>query len=317
MRLVTAHEIDAALNPPRLADALAAAFRGSLTAPKRHHHAIPRAGGDATLLLMPAWSAQSPDGATEAMMGVKVVTVFPDNSSRVLPSVLGSYILMDGSSGQPLAVLDGARLTLWRTAAASALAARHLARPDRRRMLMVGAGALCPFMIRAHAAEARLTDIAIWNQRPARAEAQVAALAGEGLPVRLAGSLEEEARAADLISCATLATTPLIKGDWLKPGSHLDLVGAFNMAMREADAEALHRARLYVDTPAALSEGGDIAIGLRDSEITPDAIQGDLTGLCAGTAKGRGSPGEITLFKSIGAAVEDLAAAALVWSRLA
>jgi ornithine cyclodeaminase/alanine dehydrogenase-like protein (mu-crystallin family) len=315
MRVVSAGEIDAALKPSLLADALAAAFRGSLTAPKRHHHAIERAAGDATLLLMPAWSAPHA-GAAQPMMGVKVVTVFPDNSTRALPSVLGSYILMDGTSGQPLAVMDGTRLTLWRTAAASALAARHLAQADRRRMLMVGAGALCHFMIRAHAAEARLTDIAIWNHNPARAQAQVMALAGDGLPVRVAGDLATEARAADLITCATLSTSPLIKGDWLKPGCHVDLVGAFSMAMREADADALKSARLYVDTSAALSEGGDVAIGLRDNEILPGAIQGDLPGLCTGAAQGRGSPGEITLFKSIGAAIEDLAAAALVWSQL-
>jgi ornithine cyclodeaminase len=313
MRVITAGEIDAALCPRDMADALAEAFRGSLTAPARHHHTVPRPGADATLLLMPAWTAT---GTGEAVMGVKIVTVFPDNAARSLPSVLGSYILMDGASGAPIAVMDGARLTLWRTAAASALAARHLARKDRKRMLMVGAGALCPFLIRAHAAEADLSDIAIWNHNPARSLAQADLLAADGLPVRVAASLEAEASAADLISCATLSTSPLVKGEWLKPGCHVDLVGAFNMAMREVDDEALARASLFVDTPAALVEGGDVAIAVRDGGITSEAVKGDLARLCDGTVAGRVQDGEITLFKSIGASIEDLAAAKLVWSKL-
>jgi ornithine cyclodeaminase len=313
MRVITAGEIDAALSPRDMADALAEAFRGSLTAPARHHHTVPRPDADATLLLMPAWTAAGGGGA---LMGVKIVTVFPDNATRSLPSVLGSYILMDGASGVPVAVMDGARLTLWRTAGASALAARHLARNGRKRMLMVGAGALCPFLIRAHAAEADLTDIAIWNHNPARSQAQADLLAAEGLPVRVAASLEVEARAADLISCATLSTSPLVRGEWLAPGCHVDLVGAFNMAMREVDDETLTRASLFVDTQAALVEGGDIAIAIRDGGLTPEAMKGDLARLCAGTVVGRRLEDEITLFKSIGASIEDLAAAQLVWSKL-
>jgi ornithine cyclodeaminase len=313
MRVITAGEIDAAISPRDMADALAEAFRGSLTAPARHHHTVPRPAADATLLLMPAWTAAE---MVDAVMGVKIVTVFPDNATRSLPSVLGSYILMDGASGAPVAVMDGARLTLWRTAGASALAARHLARKGRKRMLMVGAGALCPFLIRAHAAEADLSDIAIWNHNPARSQAQADLLSGEGLPVRIATSLEAEARAADLISCATLSAAPLIRGEWLQPGCHLDLVGAFNMAMREVDDEALARASLYVDTPAALVEGGDVAIAVRDGGLRPEAVQGDLARLCRGEIPGRKRDDEITLFKSIGASIEDLAAARLVWARL-
>jgi ornithine cyclodeaminase len=313
MRVITAEEIDAALSPRAMADALAEAFRGSLTAPPRHHHTVPRPVADATMLLMPAWTAAGHD---KAVMGVKIVTVFPDNATRSLPSVLGSYILMDGASGAPVAVMDGARLTLWRTAGASALAARHLARKSRRRMLMVGAGALCPFLIRAHAAEANLSDIAIWNHNSARSQAQADLLGAEGLPVRVATSLEAEARAADLISCATLSPSPLIRGEWLAPGCHVDLVGAFNMAMREVDDAALARGSLFVDTPAALVEGGDIAIAVRDGAISAEKVQGDLARLCCGEIVGRGGDDEITLFKSIGASIEDLAAAQLVWSKL-
>lgn len=313
MRVVDAAEIDRILDFAGLIEALDAAFRGDIVTPVRHHHEIATAGAAATLLLMPAWSGP---GAGRPVLGTKVVTVFPDNASRALPSVMGSYLLMDGASGAPLAVLDGARLTLWRTAAASALAARHLARPDARRMLMVGAGALAPFLIRAHAGQRPLEDVALWNHRPGRAEALAASLRAAGLPVRAAGDLEGEARAADLISCATLSRAPVVLGDWLKPGAHLDLVGAFNLSMREADDQALRRARLHVDTAAALSEGGDVALGLRDGAIDRAAVRGDLFDLCRGRIAGRGGPEEITLFKSVGTAIEDLAAAELVWRRL-
>src|SRR5215207_6340705 len=145
MRIAAAEEIDRALSVPALIVALADAFRGGLIAPERHHHRIERSGRElGTLLLMPAWSARN------GFIGVKVATIFPDNSLKGLPSLLGSYLLMDGATGRPLALLDGARLTLWRTAAASALAARVLARPEARRMAMVGAGALATFLIRAH-----------------------------------------------------------------------------------------------------------------------------------------------------------------------
>ena len=311
MRVVSADEIDRALTFPVLVDALAAAFRGGLTAPARNHHGIARPGGDATLLLMPAWT-DGPGGFS----GVKVVTVYPDNATRSLPSVLGTYLLLDGSSGMPLAALDGTRLTLWRTAAASALGARHLARPDATRLLMVGAGALSPHLVRAHAGQRPLTDIALWARRPEAAEVLAATLRAEGLPARAATDLAAEAGAADIVSCATLSREPLIRGDWLKPGAHLDLVGAFNLSMREADDEALARAAVHVDTQAALTEGGDVAVAIAAGTFAAEGVRGDLAGLVTGRSPGRTSPKDVTLFKSIGASLEDLAAAILVWSRL-
>ncbi len=179
MRVVSAEEIDRVLAFPALVDALAEAFRGGLAAPPRHHHAIDRPGGEATLLLMPAWT-EGRDGFS----GVKIVTVYPDNATRSLPSVLGTYLLLDGSSGMPLAALDGTRLTLWRTAAASALGARHLARADSTRLLVVGAGALSTHLARAHASQRPLTDIAVWARRPEAAEAVAAGLRADGLPAR-------------------------------------------------------------------------------------------------------------------------------------
>lgn len=307
LRILGAEEIDAALTPDTMVDALAGAFRGGLVAPSRHHHGIRRPDGEATLLLMPAWDE------ADGFLGVKVVTVFPGNGARGLGSVQGTYLLMDGATGRPLAALDGARLTLWRTAGASALAARHLARSDARRMVMVGAGTLAPFLIRAHAAARPIREVAIWNRRPESAARLAAALDGAGLRVTATEDLEGAVREADLVSCATLSREPLVRGAWLKAGAHLDLVGAFTLAMREADDAALTRGRLFVDTPDALVEGGDVAAAIRAGTLAREAVAGDLAGLCRQIAPGRSDAADVTVFKSIGASLEDLAAATAVW----
>jgi ornithine cyclodeaminase len=278
--------------------------------PDRHHHEVGHGADHATHLLMPAWTADAPAGG---FIGCKVVNVFPGNGAKGMPAIHGTYLLMSGETGAPLAALDGTALTVWRTAAASALAGRYLVRKTASRMLMVGAGALAPFFIRAHAAEHRLTDIAIWNHRPEKAVALAASLAAQGWPVRATTDLETEARAADVISCATLSKSPLIRGDWLKPGSHLDLAGAYNMMTRECDDAAIARARVFIDTKAGLTEGGDVAQAIKAGAITADHVQGTLFDLCQGKVAGRTGDADITLFKSIGTAIEDLAAAMLVW----
>ena len=313
MRVFSAADIDRTLDFPALVDELAEAMRGGFIAPHRHHHAVQRAGEPvATHLLMPAWT----ESASRAglYLGVKLVNVFPGNSRRGLPAVNGLYVLQSGRTGETLAAIDGTRLTHWRTASASALAARHLARPDAKRLLIVGTGALAPFMARAHASVRRYERIAVWNHRPGGAERLAAALAESGLPASPAEDLEAAVAEADVISCATLAAEPLIAGRWLRPGQHLDLVGAFNVSMREADDEALRRSRIYVDTDAALVEGGDVTVGILGGVIDRSAVIADLPALCRG-APGRRAADEITLFKSVGAAIEDLAAAILVWRK--
>ena len=254
------------------------------------------------MLLMPAWSAHG------NALGVKLVNVFPGNTSRGLPAVQGLYVLMDGRTGAPVATMDGARLTLWRTAAASALAARFLARQDASRLLMVGAGALAPFLIRAHASVRPIRRIQIWNRSAAGAEKVALQLRADGLDVCVAADLEKAVREADVISCATLSADALIAGAWLQPGQHVDLVGAFTMGMREVDDAALHRARVFVDTPAALSEGGDVAIAIASGMLKREAVAGDFATLCAG-AQGREADKDVTIFKAVGAAIEDLACA--------
>lgn len=307
---ISAAEVERRLDYPALIAALRQGFAEDWSVPVRHHYGIPIAGEpEQTLLLMPAWDAGK-------SIGMKMVTVTPGNAARQLPAIQGIYLLLDGATGQPQALIDGPALTARRTAAASALAADYLARKDAARMLMVGAGALSLPLVEAHRAVRPIRDVQLWARDPAKAAEKVAELKRHGIDATVTTSLEVAARAADLISCATLSRTPLIQGDWLQPGAHLDLVGAYTPEMRESDDSCVTRASLFVDTRAgALKEGGDIAIPLRNGVITESAVKGDLFDLCRGQHPGRRRADEITLFKSVGTALEDFAAARLAVKR--
>jgi ornithine cyclodeaminase/alanine dehydrogenase-like protein (mu-crystallin family) len=308
MRFITAEEIDRTLTYPALIEALREAFRADIKAPVRHHHPI----GNATLLLMPAWSGGNQ--TAESFLGTKIVTVFPDNGKLSKPAVLGSYILMSGATGEPLAVIDGTALTRWRTACASALAASYLAREDASHLVMVGAGALAPYLVRAHASVRPIKKVTLWNRTRGRAVQAAFGLAVSGIETEVTDDLEIAMGTADIVSCATLSATPLVRGKWLKKGAHVDLVGGFTPKMREADDDTIKRARVYVDTRAgATKEAGDIVQPLKSGVLKKEAIHGDLFGLCREEAKGRTGNMQITLFKSVGTAIEDLAAAMLVW----
>ncbi len=312
MRFFTAAEIGAALDYPSLIAALHDAFRAGVEVPARHRHAVGQGEGAGTLLLMPAWMNEG----SPRYLGAKILTVFPENAKRHLSSVAATYFLMSAETGFPLAGFDGHELTVWRTGAASALAAKYLAREDASRLLIVGAGSLAPHLARAHASVRPIREISVWNRTPAGAEALAAKLRAENFEARAVENLEASVREADIVSCATLSTEPLIKGAWLKDGAHLDLVGGFTPSMREADDDAVKRARVYVDTSAgALQEAGDIIGPMSRGVLRAEDIQGDLSDLCRGLVRGRGAANEITLFKSVGSAIEDLAAAALLWRK--
>ena len=306
MRIIGAGDVEAALEFPMLVERLRQMFRSGCAVPLRHHHTVPTGGdADATLLIMPAWQ----EGGH---IGVKIVTVFPDNGKVSLPSVMGAYILMDGKSGKPLALIDGPSLTLRRTAAASALAARYLAREDCERLLMVGTGALAPNLILAHAAVRPICNVLIWGRDVDKAKKLAKRLDRPDFKVVATDDLEGAARGADVISCATLSQDPLVHGDWLQPGTHLDLVGGFTPTMRETDDAAMVKARVFVDTrEGAMSEAGDIVQPLASGVIGEDDIAGDLFDLTRGDRAGRRFYDQITLFKSVGTALEDLAAAKL------
>ena len=313
MRIVSADDLDRVLTPAALVDALHDAFRADVEVPPRHVHMIPQpSGSEAKLLLMPAWTTSG-----ERLTGCKIVSVYPDNARLNKPSVYGSYLLMSGETGEALALIDGTALTGWRTAAASALAARYLAREDAEHLVMVGAGALSAHLIRAHSAVRPIKRVTLWNRTRSRAVSTAFALHAAGIEPLIADDLEAAVRTADIVSCATLSAQPLIRGAWLKKGAHLDLVGAFTPMMREADNDAVRCSRIYVDVRSSAPKGsGDIAIPLKQKIIKLTDIQGDLFELCRGKKKGRRRDSEITLFKSVGSAIEDLAAATLVWRQL-
>lgn len=316
MLTISAADIDTCLTHSGLVETLRNAFRDGAVQPVRHHHTVERPeGADTTLLLMPAWTDFSRATAEgDGHIGIKIVTVSPDNNAIGKPAVMGQYLLLDGTTGEPQALIDGQRLTLWRTACASALAATFLAREDAKKLLVIGAGALSPFLARAHSAVRPIDEIRIWNRTRANAEKVVQKLRAEGLNVSVADDLDETVGWADIVSSATISDTPLVKGAFLKPGTHVDLVGAFTPQLRESDDEAVAKARVYVDTRAgATREAGDIVQALASGALAKDGIVADLFELARGEKPGRGSPEEITLFKSVGAALEDLAAGIAVW----
>ena len=303
----SAAQVHAALDYKLLAESLREAFREGCVAPLRHVHDVTGAGD--RLLLMPAWRPGKD-------LGVKLVTVFPHNRERGAATVSALYVLLDGASGHPRALIDGEALTLRRTAAASALAATYLAREDSATLLVIGSGALAPHMARAHCALRPIAKLMLWGRSAARAQALAALLREEGLPARALADLAQGLAQADIVSCATTATEPVVRGSLLRPGTHVDLVGGFTPQMREADDELIARAEIFVDTYAgALSEAGDLVQPLASGRLARERVRAELAELIAGTHPGRRSADEITLFKSVGTALEDLCAARLVLER--
>jgi ornithine cyclodeaminase len=319
MLTISAADVDRALTFPSLVETLRTAFREGAVQPVRHHHTVERPDGAAsTLLLMPAWTDFNAAGSSaNGHIGVKIVTVSPDNNAIGKPAVMGLYLLLNGTTGEPEALIDGQRLTQWRTACASALAASYLAREDASHLLVIGAGALSPFLAKAHSAVRPIKTIRIWNRTEANAEKVAAQLRAEGLPAEAVTDLDTELGKADIVSSATISTSPLVKGALLKPGTHVDLVGGFTPDMRESDDDAISRATVYVDTRAgATKEAGDIVQPLASGLLKPEGIVADLHELARGEKTGRTSASQITLFKSVGAALEDLAAGIAVYKAL-
>lgn len=285
-----------------LVDALEDAHRGPPPAAERALLEQPAAGGGSDAFLI--WPAWQPGEA----LGIKLVTSFPANprGREGLPTIQAVYVLFDGANGRPLAMIDGTELTFWKTAADSALGARFLARDDARRLLMVGAGAVAPALIRGHlAVRPGIEVVRIWNRTPAKAAAIAEGLSG--VDAAATSDLESEIQEADVICAATGASEPLIRGAWLKPGCHVDLVGGFTPAMRESDDEAVRRAEIFVDSRwFTIAHAGDLSQPIAAGVITPDDVRGDLFDLGSGRVPGRTDAEAITLFKNGGGAHLDL-----------
>lgn len=289
-----------------LIEALRAMFVAGCEVPARGVHRIEGADGGGTLLVMPAWRAG-------ARLGIKSVTIFPGNGARGLPGLHSTYLLFDATTGVPLAQLDGNEITSRRTAAAAALAASFLARSDARRLLILGTGRVAALLAEAMRCVRPIDSVQVWNHRPASAQALAAELRAAGCAASATDDLAAAVASADIVSCATLSTAALIRGEWLRPGSHLDLIGSFTPQMREADAECFARCRVFVDTEEALVKSGDVLEAIAADAFGADRLQGTLTELCRGTRAGRRDATERTLFKAVGSALEDLAAAELVF----
>ena len=304
--VIDAERTRASLPFDRLIPALREAFTEGADVPLRHHHFMPQPDGStATILIMPAWQ--------RAFIGIKVVTIFPENGKRLLPGLFSSYLLCDGETGQHIALIDGNEITSRRTAGIGALGAGFLAREDATKLLVVGSGRIASLAADAFRAVRPIDKVAVWNVHEAGAARLVFDLRAKGIDAYVAPDLERAVGDADIVSCATLAERPVIKGAWLKPGVHLDLVGSFTPFMREADDEVFRRGRVWLDTYDALKESGELLDPIRDGVIAASDIAGSLAELCRGERKGRADDGEITVFKAVGNALSDIAAAGLVY----
>lgn len=307
MLFFTDEQVRKALDYEQLIDALRSIFQSDYTMPLRHHHFYKsKAGEDNALILMPVWN--------ERFMGVKQVVVAPNNHTVDLPAIFAQYTLMDTQTGEPLAQMNAAELTSRRTACTSALAASYLARKDVKHLLIVGGGKVARHLAQAHSQVRAYTKISVWMRNPEKMEAFVQELQVAGYPAEAVDDLEAVSRDADVISCATLSKTAIIKGEWVKSGTHLDLIGSHKPDTREVDDEAIAKSTIFVDSRmGALHETGELAIPIASGILKDEDVRADIAELTKNEHIGRQSEQEVTLFKSAGLAVEDLAAALLVY----
>ena len=300
MKFIDADKIENILDYKSLISALQEGFKSDIIAPIRHHHDFenPKECVDSTLLLMPSWQESE-------VLGIKLVTVSPNNTKYDLPSINGLYVLFDAHKGGVEAVLDGKALTTKRTAAASALASSYLSKKESSSMLMIGTGDLSSELILAHSSVRDIKKVYVWGRSLEKSN-KIVEMLKDKFEISAVENIEEVISEVDIISCATLSSEPLVFGKFLKEGQHVDLVGSYKPNMRESDDEAMKKADIYIDTDMALKESGDL------QNIIKEEVKADMYQLCRGECDGRVSDKQITLFKSVGHALEDLVAAKLV-----
>ena len=302
-------ELERLLTPTAVIRAVESAFaqyaRGQAQVPVR----VGMAGGEDGLLLL------MPSSLGRTALGTKLVSVYGRNRERGLPTIFATYVLMDPETGRPLALLEGAFLTGIRTGATSALAARYLARPDSGVVACFGAGVQAAFQLRCLASVLRIERVLVVGQSRERAERFCEGMARElRIPVTLVETPREAVGQADLVTCATTSSVPVFEGKDLRPGTHVDAVGAFRPETREVDTETVARARVVVDSYAgAWEEAGDVLIPIKEGAISRSAVEAELAELVTGAKPGRRGRDEITLFKSVGFALEDAATARLAY----
>ncbi len=311
MRIITADEVHAALRYPDFIDSLQHAFGGHFTMPPRQVMLLDEASGSHdAFAMLPSWNDQ--------VIALKAFTYFPDNRSphRTLYSQI---LLFDRKVGEPLALVDGVSVTCWRTSGVSALASRFLSRPDSETLLLLGTGKLAPFLIHAHASIRPLKKVLIWGRSPEKAASIMETMAGElpALEFAVATDLAAACALADIVVCATGSTEILVRGEWIRPGTHTDFLGNHHATKRECDTTMVTRSRVFVDTRAnCFKEAGEILVPVAEGVFSIDDVAGELSDLCRGIVPGRQSPEEITFFKSVGCALGDLCGATSVWESL-
>jgi 1-pyrroline-2-carboxylate reductase [NAD(P)H] len=311
MKILSAEQVHSSLGWPSLLEALRNAYAGSFTMPQRQVMRLADTPGNHdAFALLPAWN--------DEVITVKAFTYFPENPPPH-PALHAQILMFDRHHGQPLALIDGISVTWWRTAGISALASQLLSRPDSKTLFLLGTGKLAPFLIRAHAAARPLERVIVWGRNPEKVAALIQQAAGE-LPTitfEAADSIESGCVAADVIVCATGSLDILVRGDWVKPGTHVDLLGNHHAHHRECDSELITRSEVFVDTFLnCLKEAGELLIPIEEGIFSREAICGELADLCAERVPGRSKPNAITVFKSVGAALGDLATARAVWQAI-
>lgn len=301
MILLDAEAVATRLPYKRLVPALRDALAQRWQVPQRVPFDV---GGDAQLLVMPAWN--------DRHLGVKLVNVFPGNGGLGLPALSSTYVLSDGQTGQVEAIIDGETLTARRTAAIAALGASYLASPGGGNLLLIGAGRIARELPAAFATVRPIDTVTVWARRPEQAAALARDLETTGISAAPCENLAEAVSVAAIIACATLSTEPIVVGDWLRPDAHLSLLGGFRPSMREADSRAIQRSYVVADTRSGvMAEAGDILTPIAEGMIDADHVKADLFSLCAASIRPVPAFSTPTVFKSVGYAAQDLAAALL------
>ena len=297
--------IQTALPYPLLVDALAQGLQQFAQTPARSFFSPNQ---DAScVMIMPAWRPHQ-------MMGVKLVSVWPENNAKGESAVSAVYVMISCLDGRPLAVLDGTELTLRRTAAAAALAAKRLARENSETLAVLGTGSLSVPLVQAHTDTMRFKNVLVWGRQFHKTQRVVKQLKELGIEVRAMGDLEETLALSDVVAVATTATEPFLKADWVKPGTHISLVGAFTPQMAEAEPVLMARSQLFADCRASVPEkGGEVFQAIKQGLVLSSDIIADLAELTAQSDRSWRHDGQaITVFKSVGFALLDLIAAEVV-----
>jgi ornithine cyclodeaminase/alanine dehydrogenase-like protein (mu-crystallin family) len=292
-----------------MAEALVSLARGKVILPLRPVLRIPDSPN--TFALMPAYSASL--GA----IGAKLITVYPGNHGTGLDSHQGAVLLFDGENGRLLAVMDAASITAIRTAAVSGVATRQLARRDTSTLAILGSGVQARTHLEAMFAVRSFEKVFVWSRNKENARTFVSSAAStENVEFEAVADAKAAVKDADVVCTVTASREPVLRGSWLRPGVHVNAVGASIPTARELDTDAVRRSKVFVDRrESALSEAGEILIPIQEAAITADHISGDIGEVLIGSHRGRENDAEITIFKSLGLAIEDLASAHFLHDR--